>query len=249
MPAAFVPCDLFRRPCFLVAAGLALQWHPAEHPVPDPVAPFCCHTLHNAMPSDPQQVLDFWFGDGLARGWPSDDRGALWFGGGAALDEQVRGRFGALVDQALDGGLADWEPSVAHRLALVILLDQFTRNVYRGQARAFAGDGRAQRVVMQSLALNQDAELPTVGRVFFYMPLMHAESQPLQHECVLLLETLERQCPPELQAKLAGNLGAAREHAAIIARFGRFPHRNAVLGRESTAEEAAFLQNGPRFGQ
>lgn len=196
-----------------------------------------------------RDVLDFWLGDGLTLGWPSDDRSALWFGGGPALDAQIRTRFGALVEQALNGELTDWETSIEDRLALVILLDQFTRNVHRGQARAFAGDGRAQRLVLQSLALEQDAELVTIGRVFLYMPLMHAESPALQDECVMKFETLSRQSPPELQQKLQGNLKAAREHADIIRRFGRFPHRNAVLGRASTTEEDAFLQHGPRFGQ
>ena len=201
------------------------------------------------MTPDPQSVLDFWLGDGLSLGWPSDDRSALWFGGGASLDAEIRQRFGPLVEQALDGGLGDWEQTIKDRLALVILLDQFTRNVHRGQARAFAGDVRAQRLVLQSLALEQDAELPTVGRVFFYMPLMHAESPTLQDECQIKFESLQRQAPPELQPRLAGNLQAAREHAAIIERFGRFPHRNAVLGRTSTPVEDAFLQHGPRFGQ
>lgn len=201
------------------------------------------------MSPGPDDVLEFWFGDGLSQGWPTDDRSALWFGGGAALDAQIRERFGALVEQAVDGGLADWEQPVRARLALVILLDQFTRNVYRGQARAFAGDGRSQRLVLHALPLGQDEELPTVGRVFFYMPLMHAESPALQDECVMLFENLVRQSPPELQPKLAGNLRAAREHADIVARFGRFPHRNAVLGRPNTPEEHSFLKTGPRFGQ
>jgi uncharacterized protein (DUF924 family) len=201
------------------------------------------------MAADSQQVLDFWFGDGLTLGWPSDDRSALWFGGGAALDTQISERFGALVDQAVDGGLSDWEQPVSARLALVILLDQFTRNVYRGQARAFAGDGRSQRLVLHALPLGHDDELPTVGRVFFYMPLMHAESPTLQDECVLLFEKLARQSPSEMQQKLQGNLKAAHEHADIVRRFGRFPHRNTVLGRANTPEEDSFLQNGPRFGQ
>lgn len=201
------------------------------------------------MKPDPQQVLDFWFGDGLSLDWPSEDRSALWFRGGPALDAQIRERFGPLVDQALDGGLTEWEPAITHRLALVILLDQFTRNVHRGQARAFAGDGRAQRLVLQSLALEQDAELPAIGRVFFYMPLMHAESPALQDECVIKFEALHRQSPPELQARLDGNLKAAIEHAEIVTQFGRFPHRNNVLGRTSTPEEEAFLLHGPRFGQ
>lgn len=201
------------------------------------------------MSASPGEILDFWFGDGLSTGWPSDDRSALWFGGGPALDRKISERFGSRVEQALAGQLTEWENSLPDRLALVILLDQFTRNVHRGQARAFAGDGRAQRLVLHSLALDQDAELPTVGRVFLYMPLMHSESPALQDECVLKFEALVRQSPPALQQKLQGNLKAAREHADIVLRFGRFPHRNAVLGRNNTAEETEFLTNGPRFGQ
>jgi len=109
-------------------------------------------------------VLDFWLGDGFQRDWPSDNRSRLWFGGGAALDAQIRERFGALVEAAVDGGLAEWEGPLAARLALVIVLDQFTRNVFRGQARAFAGDGRAQRLVQQTLAQGQDAALPRAAR-------------------------------------------------------------------------------------
>ncbi|MCB2018812.1 MAG: DUF924 domain-containing protein [Hydrogenophaga sp.] len=201
------------------------------------------------MREQPHDVLDFWLGDGLSLGWPSDDRGSLWFGGGPGLDDTVRQRFGEAVEKALGGGLTDWEQTISDRLALIILLDQFTRNVYRGSARAFAGDGRSQRLVMQGLALELDKELPVIGRVFFYMPLMHAESPALQDECVIKFEELQRESPFPLRDKLQGNIDAARQHAEIVGRFGRFPHRNAVLGRESTPEEKAFLQNGPRFGQ
>ena len=206
------------------------------------------------MPSDtnlpsPHDVLTFWFGDALVSDWPAQDRSALWFGGGAALDARITERFGPLVDTALDGGLVDWENTLPARLALVIVLDQFTRNVHRGQARAFAGDGRAQRLVLQSLALAQDAELPRVGRLFLYMPLMHAESLALQHECVARLEALAHDSPPEVREQLQGNLRSARQHRDIVEQFGRFPHRNAALGRPGTPAEAAFLYNGPRFGQ
>ncbi len=196
-----------------------------------------------------RDVLDFWLGDGLSLGWPSDDRSALWFGGGAALDTQIRERFGPWVERAMGGELVEWEADIFERLALVILLDQFSRNVYRGNAKAFAGDGRAQTLVRDSLAHGQDSGLPVVGRVFFYMPLMHAEDRALQERCVDTFDQLARQSPPELQTKLAGNIKSAREHAEIVARFGRFPHRNAVLGRHSTPEEELFLTHGPRFGQ
>ena len=154
------------------------------------------------------------------------------------------------MDAALGGRLFEWEVRLDTRLALIVLLDQLTRNVHRGTARAFAGDGRAQKLVLQTLALAQDAELPRAGRLFLYMPLMHAESLALQHEC---LARASPPCtdgsPPELQRTLAGNLRSARQHCNIVEQFGRFPHRNAALGRASTPEEESFLQDGPRFGQ
>jgi uncharacterized protein (DUF924 family) len=202
-----------------------------------------------APPPQAQAVLDYWFADGLPTGWPSQNMGAQWFAGGPALDALITERFGDLVRQAQAGGLEAWESPVQTRLALVILLDQYARNVYRGQAQAFAGDARAQQLVLQSLALGDDEALPTVGRVFFYMPLIHAESLALQTECLARFKGLHACAPPALQAKLDGNLKAAQEHFDIVKRFGRFPHRNATLGRSSTPEEMDFLETGPRFGQ
>lgn len=196
-----------------------------------------------------QDVLDFWLGDGLERGWCSDQRDQLWFGGDAELDQRIRERFGALVEQALAGGLREWEDRIDTRLALVLLLDQFTRNIYRGQAQAFAGDARAQQLSLQAHDSGMDAEFATVGRVFLTMPLMHAEDPALQEECVRRFQRLLDTCAPELEDKLERNLDFARQHRDIVARFGRFPYRNAVLGRTSTAAEAVFLQDGPRFGQ
>jgi len=196
-----------------------------------------------------QNVLDAWFGDGLRLGWPSSNRQKQWFGGGAEQDELIRQRFGPQIEQALQGDLSEWEQPLADRLALLILLDQFSRNIHRGQARAFAGDSRAQQLVLASLALGHDQALPTVGRVFFYMPLMHAESLPLQSRCVACFADLHTGAPPEWREHLASNLAFAQEHMGIIERFGRFPHRNAALGRISTPEETDFLTHGPRYGQ
>jgi len=196
-----------------------------------------------------QDVLDFWFGDGLQRDWPSNDRQALWFGGGTEQDETIRRRFGALVESALNGGLTDWESTPPTRLALLIVLDQFSRNLYRGQARAFDGDARAQQLVLAALAAGEDNSLARVGRVFLYMPLMHAEDLALQERCVACFTALHDNSPPALRQTLAGNLHFAREHRDIIERFGRFPHRNAALGRESSSDEMQFLKNGPRYGQ
>ena len=202
-------------------------------------------------PTNPtaQDVLSFWLGDGLLYDWPSTDHSSLWFGGGATQDEQIRHRFGALVDEALSGGLADWEANINTRLALIIVLDQFTRNVYRGQARAFAGDPRAQQLVLQTLTMGQNTLLPRVGRVFLYMPLMHAEDLALQDECVARFTHLLNTATPERREALASNLRFAQQHRDIVAQYGRFPYRNAALGRENAPAETEFLKTGPRFGQ
>lgn len=197
----------------------------------------------------PAQVLDFWLGDGLAKDWPSQDLGKRWFGGGAELDADIGARFGAAVQQAVAGGLQDWEQQPRTRLALVILLDQFTRNVFRGKPQAFAGDARAQRLVLQAIAAGEDLALPCVGRVFLYMPLMHAENLALQDECVARFNRLIADAPEALKQRLQGNLDFAHQHRDIIASFGRFPYRNAALGRADTGEEQDFLLKGPRFGQ
>ena len=193
-------------------------------------------------------VLAFWFVDGMAHDWPRADMSARWFGG-ASQDEPIRARFGALVEAALTGGLTEWETQLETRLALVILLDQLTRNVHRGTARAFAGDARAQRLVRATLAADEDAALPRVGRAFLYMPLMHAEDRETQDECVRRFAALLETTTPELSDTLTKNLRFAEKHRDIVASFGRFPYRNAVLRRTNTPEEEVFLKDGPRFGQ
>lgn len=195
------------------------------------------------------EVLRYWLGDALERGWPSQSRSAFWFGGGKAEDAAIVERFGAFVEQALAGGLTHWESTPLDRLALVIVLDQFTRNAYRGQARAFAGDARAQALACDALQRGWHAELPLAGAVFLYMPLMHAEDVVLQEECVRRFEKLQADAPPERRQDLQGSVKFAREHRDIVARFGRLPYRNAALGRTSSAEELEFLRDGPRFGQ
>lgn len=194
-------------------------------------------------------VLDFWLADGLQLDWPSQDLNERWFGGGPAQDEAVRQRFGPLVDEALDGGLTDWETEPRDRLALIVLLDQLSRNVHRGERRAFEGDARAQRLSLLSLTEGVDATLSPAGCVFLYMPLMHAENLALQDECVARFQRLVDSSPEPLRDKLASNLRFAALHRDIVARYGRFPYRNAVLGRNTTPDENVFLKDGPRFGQ
>jgi uncharacterized protein (DUF924 family) len=201
------------------------------------------------LPQAAAQVLDFWLGDAMQQGWPSQSRAGLWFGGGKEQDADIARRFGSRVEQALGGGLTQWEYTPATRLALVILLDQFTRNIYRGQGRAFDGDARAQTLVMDAVQRGWDLQLPGAGAVFLYMPLMHAEDLALQDQCVRCFESLLARAPAERQHDLRGNLAFARQHRDIIAQFGRFPYRNAALGRSSTDQEQQFLRDGPRFGQ
>jgi uncharacterized protein (DUF924 family) len=198
-------------------------------------------------PSD--AVLTFWLGDALQSDWPEQSRNDLWFGGGTAQDQLITQQFGHLVEQALAGGLTEWETALDTRLALIIVLDQFTRNVHRGKAQAFSGDARAQQLVLRTLAQDEDKTLPRVARVFLYMPLMHAEHLALQEACVAHFTELAENAPHDLRETLNGNLKFAQAHRDIVAAHGRFPYRNEAMGRETTAEEAEFLKNGPRFGQ
>ena len=202
-------------------------------------------------PPAPGEILDFWLGDGMdmASGWPTQDLNKRWFQGGVALDQEIKTRFGERVVQAINGEFQDWAEQLASRLALIILLDQFTRNMFRASAQAFEGDARAQRLVLQTLQRHEDTLLPWVGRLFMYMPLMHAETLALQEESVARFSSLLAEAPARLKPKLQGNLDFARQHHDIIEKFNRFPYRNAVLGRASTPQELDFLRTGQRFGQ
>jgi len=182
-----------------------------------------------------QAVLDFWFGtpdDPLHRS-PRE----RWFKKDAAFDAECRRRFGPLIEQGLAGALAPWAASPPGALAQIVVLDQFTRNVFRGSARAFAGDPLALATAQALVAAGGDRQLSGVQRQFVYLPFEHAEDIAMQREALRLFAQLERDEPA-----LAGLLQWAQRHHDIVERFGRFPHRNAALGRTSTAEELAFLQ-------
>lgn len=190
--------------------------------------------------ASPRDVLDFWFGTGDA----VDRR---WFSGGDAFDREIVECFGATIDAALAGRLDDWAATPEGALALVVLLDQFTRSAYRGTPRAFAGDERALAVARQLLDGGADAALPPLQRWFVLMPLEHAEDLALQEECVRRFEALLADAGAHRDA-IASALDYARRHRGVVARFGRFPHRNDVLGRASTPAEVEFLrQPGSRF--
>ena len=184
--------------------------------------------------STPHEVIDFWFGP---PGDPGRDRSRqAWFLKDAEFDAEIARRFGPLIDQALAGGLRDWDRSVLDALARVIVLDQFPRNVFRGQARAFAGDSLALAAARAIVGRGDDRPLTGVQRQFVYLPFEHAEDLAVQRESMRLFAQLGRDEPA-----LAGLLEWAQRHLDIVERFGRFPHRNVALGRVSTDDETAFL--------
>ncbi|AGI26453.1 hypothetical protein H681_22930 [Pseudomonas sp. ATCC 13867] len=195
-----------------------------------------------------QALLDWWFGSALDAVEVSAQRNALWFGKSVCQDVDSDNRFGGLVRQALDGGLQEWEREPQSWLALILLLDQLPRMIFRDTSRAYAGDARAQRLVRQGLEAGFDRKLPRIERVFAYIVLEHAEDLASQDEAVRLYEELQAESGAGEKVLFAGFLAYARKHQAVIARFGRFPHRNAILGRPSSSEETQFLtEPGSRF--
>jgi uncharacterized protein (DUF924 family) len=196
-----------------------------------------------------EDILRFWFGD--LRGPEDVDRSKMkmWWMGGDAIDAEIRQRFGSKVADALDGKLGAWQTSPRGALALVILLDQFTRNVGRGTPGAFAGDRAALEVCLAAIARGDDRKLRPIERAFLYMPMMHAEDRDVARRSIETFEQLSRDV-----AALGGEYpdfkSHALQHADIVLRFGRFPHRNEVLGRTPSPDESEFLASGgPSFGQ
>jgi len=177
-------------------------------------------------------VLAFWF---------DANHCDAWFASHPAFDAAIRMRFAGMVEQAAQGKLETWAQTPSGWLALLIVLDQFPRNLYRHDARAWSQDLHAQRCAMWGIEEGFDRQLPPIQRVFAYLPLEHAEDSALQQRSVAAFEALCQSLPPEQREPYIGYLDYARRHAAVIARFGRFPHRNAMLGRASTPEELVYL--------
>ena len=202
-----------------------------------------------------RSVREFWFGavplsaDGMNRRvlfWYGDESSAL----RQRRDEHIRVRFGALLERAAKGELAAWADGPRRRLSLIILLDQFPRSIFRGSARAFAYDGQALAPSLSGMQSGADAALNVVERIFFYMPLQHAETREVQEESVAAYRRLLAEAPAELHDNFAGALRSAENHRTLIERFGRFPHRNRALGRETTPQELDWLRTGgATFGQ
>ena len=196
-------------------------------------------------------ILAFWFGEDAAAGNAAEisavagRQSALWWGKSTETDQSIKTRFEASLQAASRNELDDWADTAQGMLALILLLDQFPRNMYRDTAEAFAFDELARQCVHLGLAQGFDQQLSPLQRVFFYMPLEHSEDIDDQEYSVQLFRALAKQIAKEAPAAKEtadGYLRFADRHHAIVERFSRFPHRNAILGRASTAEEVAFLK-------
>jgi uncharacterized protein (DUF924 family) len=170
-----------------------------------------------------KEIIDFWFAELEPEQWWQKD---------AELDSMIQSRFGKLHDQAKAGELFQWRETAPGSLAEVIVLDQFSRNIHRGKPESFACDSMALALAQVAISKGMDSELPETQRAFFYMPFMHSESPLIHIEAVRLFQSLGN----------PNNLDFEHRHKAIIDRFGRYPHRNRILGRQSTQEEIRFLK-------
>lgn len=189
----------------------------------------------------PDDILSFWFGPIDADAYPAR-RDELWWSKNPEVDAECRARFLDTWAAAGRGELAGWKQTPRGRLALVIVLDQLSRNMHRDRPEMYAYDDEAVDVVLEGIEAGADRALTSVEQVFFYMPLMHVESVPLQRMCVRVFARLVEEARPAERDKAQMHLDFAERHAVIVERFGRFPHRNTILGRQSSAEERAFLE-------
>ena len=200
------------------------------------------------MDVQPESVLAFWFGPAGSAAEVAGQKNKLWFGKSPANDQAVIDRFAATLVAAAAGQLDHWAATPRGRLALVIVLDQFPHHIHRDQPQAFATDPQALALSLDALATGEDQKLAPIERVFLYLPLEHAESLAMQDLSVSLYEKLAREAAADERTLFDNFLDYARKHRDVVARFGRFPHRNAILGRASTPDELEFLkQPGSRF--
>jgi len=194
----------------------------------------------------PSEVLSVWFGTDNAEAIrePLMDR---WFKPDPAFDAVLRERFADAIAATIDGAFADWQDTPSGTLAYVVMLDQFSRNIHRGSALSFAADPTALAAAIRAVDTGIDQQVAWLARSFLYLPFEHSEALPQQDRAVSLYRALAADAPPAFEALGASFLEYAEKHRAVIVRFGRFPHRNVELGRESTDAERAFLTAGRGF--
>ena len=202
------------------------------------------------MATSHHDVIDYWVGEIQHDPSTIKDRSKLWYGSSSQTDKQISDRFGKTLTLAEQSILQHWLDSAEGHLALVILLDQFTRNINRGSSDAWRNDAMALDIATSCIDRNDHLSLPYFGRVFLYHPFHHSESVVAQKRAVYLFDELHDGAPPEWQASLKGFAEFSRGHREIVRRFGRFPHRNKALGRRSSPEEVQYLaKNSKNYGQ
>jgi uncharacterized protein (DUF924 family) len=194
-----------------------------------------------------EKILDFWFGDLDADGLCKQDRNKLWFQSSDAGDRYIEEEFGTAVAAALAGELDHWTGQPGGLTALVILLDQFTRNIYRGTPAAFSGDQQALALVQAAAASGADCDISAIHRVFLYIPYEHCEDLPTQELGIACFDRLLGDCSEHACEQVAGFRRYSIAHRDVVAQFGRFPHRNEILGRPSSAEEKDHLKKHGGF--
>ena len=195
-------------------------------------------------------ILAFWFREHAMTAPQIDRRMDIWFGEDEVFDLECKKEFASDIEMASAGDLNHWAADPRGRLALILLLDQFRRNIYRGTAKAYEKDKAALKLCVEGAMQKKDRGLTPIQRVFFYMPLQHAESAKVQERSVMLFNKLARAVSPTYRETFATIAQFAELHRDIIAQFGRFPHRNKVLGRKNTPEEDEYLAgDSPDFGQ
>lgn len=200
------------------------------------------------MTESPESIIEFWFGEAAQGAVVAKRQTSLWFKKQASTDALIKERFEQTLHSAAAGELDLWAATPLGRLALIIVLDQMPRNIFRDSPQAFAFDHLARAHCEAGLECHDDAALPAVYRVFFYLPLEHAEDPAMQARSVALFRELAADVGKQAETVFNGFADYAQRHALVIERFGRFPHRNAILGRESSAQELEFLtQPGSSF--
>jgi uncharacterized protein (DUF924 family) len=198
--------------------------------------------------ASPDAILDYWFGDAAAATQIAAQQSKLWFGKTVERDREIAERFGATFDAASAGKLAHWAEQPRGRLALIIVLDQFPHHIHRATPQAFSQDDKALALTLGAMESGADRALRPIERVFVYLPLQHAEALAMQDIALARYGELCAAADASERALFDAYLDYARKHQAVVAHFGRFPHRNEILGRSSSAEEIEFLkQPGSRF--
>ncbi len=194
--------------------------------------------------STPEEVLSYWFPEGINDADPETHRrqGQRWMHGGPEVDREITERFGDVLERTRRGEFDHWAETPRGRLALIVVLDQFSRNVYRGSPLSYAQDEKALRLALEGIEVGMDRELSPMERLFFWMPVGHSEDLSLQERSVRYKEEEAANAPPHLRAMAEFGVSQARAARDVIARFGRHPHRNEILGRESTPEELEYLR-------